>query len=88
MSDRKGNKGDKGQEHAAAPDTRTTIRAKVTPGEHEAVRRVAKHVCNTTIEDFVRQAVDAYLVKACGKDLASLAEEAERRDRFVQGELF
>jgi len=69
-------------------DDRTTIRAKVTPDEHDVVERFAKHRCNTTIELFVRSAVDAYLEKLAKKNLATLAEENKNRGKFIQEELF
>ena len=69
-------------------DDRTTIRAKVTPDEHEVVEHFAKHRCGTTIELFVRQAVDAYLEKIAKKNLATLAEENRNRGKFIQEELF
>lgn len=74
--------------HEGCPDTRTTIRAKVTPDEHEAVRQFAKYRCDTTIEDVVRQAVDAYIAKFTGKSLAELAEENRNRGKIVQETLF
>lgn len=81
-------KAEKPEEQAKPKDDRTTIRAKVAPDEHDAVRWFSKHKCNTTIEDFVRQAVDAYLVKLAGKGLATLAEENRSRGKLVQEELF
>ena len=83
-------KAEKKQKPAKAKpaDDRTTIRAKVTPDEHEVIERFAKHRCGTTIELFVRQAVDAYLEKISQKRLATLAEENKTRGKFIQEELF
>lgn len=67
---------------------KTTIRATVTPEEHDAVWWFAKNKYGITIEDFVRQAVDAYLEKLTGKGLAVLAAEGKNRGKLVQEELF
>ena len=75
-------------QHAMPPDDRTTIRARVTPDEHEVVARFAKAKCGMTIDEFVRNAVDAQLQGIAKKSLATLAAENSKRVRFTQGELF
>lgn len=74
--------------HAECPATRTTVRAKVTPEEHDAIHRFAKYRCSTTIEDLLRQALDAFLRSSVGKGLAELAAESRDRGKLVQGDLF
>ena len=73
---------------SAAPE-KTTIRARVTPDEHEAIRRTAKLKLGLNIDEFVRLAVDRELIATAGKPLETLADEAAgRRTKYVQGELF
>ena len=67
---------------------RTTVRAKVTRGEHDAVKRTAHLKLGMTIEDFVRDAVDRRLQETTGKSLAELSEEITNKPKWVQGELF
>lgn len=76
------------QQHAMPPDDRTTVRAKVTPDEHEVIARFAKVKCGMTIDEFVRNAVDVQLQGIAKKSLATLASENSKRAKFVQGELF
>lgn len=78
----------KGPAHAECPATRTTVRAKVTTDEHDAIHRFAKYRCGTTIEDLLRQALDTFLRSSGGKGLAELAAEERNRGRLVQGDLF
>lgn len=66
----------------------TTLRAKVTPEEHEAVRWVAKVRYNYTLDEFIRLAIDAYLESQTGSGLAKHAEKATTRGKIVQEELF
>lgn len=78
----------KDPEHGECPATWTTVRAKVTPDEHYAIHRFAKYRCSTTIEDLLRQALDAFLRSSGGKGLAELTAEARNRGKLVQGDLF
>lgn len=66
----------------------TTLRVKVTPEEHEAVRWVAKVQHNFTLDEFIRMAIDAYLENQTGSGLAKHAEKVTKRGKIVQGELF
>lgn len=77
-----------GNQEGKKRDDRTTLRTKVTEDEHEAVRWFAKVKCGLTIDAFVRQAVDAHLLKLAGKDLATMAAESKTRGKLVQEELF
>lgn len=73
----------------APKDDETTIRAVVTPDEHEAVRHTAKVTCGgITIDQYVRAAVDAKLKQDTGKGLAELADALKNQEKLVQGELF
>lgn len=75
----------------SAPDGKepmTTVRAAVTRGEHAAIKHAAKMRFNMTLDEFVRTAVDGQLKASTGKSLATLAEEAAKRPKLVQMELF
>lgn len=79
----------KDQEHEECPATWTTVRAKVTLEEHDAIHRFAKYRCSTTIEGLLRQALDSFLRRSSGgKGLAELAAEAMNKGKLVQGDLF
>lgn len=69
-------------------EKKTTIRAKVTPDEHDAVQRVAKRILGITIEELVKCAVDGHLKAVTGKGLAEHAAAIAGQDKYVQGELF
>lgn len=70
------------------PPPVTTIRACVTPDEHAAIRRVARHKMGSTIDDLVRTAVDKHLRDMTGRTLAELAESERSKGKMVQMELF